>query len=528
MKTPLRYFICSSLITFVLTATLFGAVSPKNVIIIADWGALAPPPAVLDFLERTPSLKMTIPWSASIAPSEKMKELVRRGQVEPLMTIVDEPLLSSIDESDARDIIARTREWFQGYFPKDSAALYLRSGVYPEELISSLKQWGVAEIVLSNVSAAMPGGYAGYAGSNSVLITGSASGTTTDQYWNQVEASSASVAVIVLHGSSVLNPTFFSALNEKLMLDPSVVATVPSDRTLKKKIGLPAPVPLNNTTPRWMYPPALWQKVSEARTAIEVYKNSGQANVKNMEMARGELYHLYSYDFAHQIQEGTDPVFEQEFTAALHNIYHLIGKPFPAEEPSGANNLVPVPVGSSFAYEVKNNSLTIHNATHDIPKMNIESLTVTVDSTVVGYQVNVTSAAWSSSSIVDIYIDMNNQRGAGLTSFLPGPAAFLYEEDAWELAIRMERYQISLYRCGRREPILMKTFKTSRPYHIDIPRSLLRGNPLAWGYQAVVMARRPVGEQWEIFDFLSSSTVERHHIFSQTPLQLHVIRNRNP
>jgi hypothetical protein len=160
--------------------------------------------------------------------------------------------------------------------------------------------------------------------------------------------------------------------------------------------------------------------------------------------------------------------------------------------------------------------------------LSIEALTVRLDSAVVTYQLDMSSSDWTSSSVVDIYIDMNNQRGAGLTTLLPGPDAFLFEQDGWELAIRMERYQISLYRVGRNEPLLMRTFRVSRPYQVEIPRSLFRGNPLAWGYQAVAMARRPEAGGWLVLDFLSADAAQKARMLSKKPLQLPVYRNQNP
>ncbi|MEI8218532.1 MAG: hypothetical protein WCG51_05755, partial [Elusimicrobiota bacterium] len=360
------------------------------------------------------------------------------------------------------------------------------------------------------------------------LLTGTGAFATTDECWQHVESSTAGVAVITLRDAAMLTPAFFASLNEKLQLDPSVNATLPSDPLLPTSGGIPPGWLMTEDEIRGAFPPTLRDKVFDARSAIEEYKNSGEAVVEKIKMARGELYHAYSFAFIRQVQDGTDPNAELAFTAGLRNMYRLIGKPFPVESSVIRASLAPVPSGSSLSIECSSTSLIFRGIARDTTTLSIESLSVILDSAVVSYRVNLSTSAWASAPVIDIYIDMNNQRGAGLTNLLPGPAAFLVEENGWELAIRMDRYQIALYRAGRGGPVLMKTFRVGRPYQVDIPRTVFRGNPLAWWYQAVVMVRGSVGEPWNILDFLSPTSTQKQRIFAKPPLQLPAIQYQNP
>jgi hypothetical protein len=153
----------------------------------------------------------------------------------------------------------------------------------------------------------------------------------------------------------------------------------------------------------------------------------------------------------------------------------------------------------------------------------VHSFSVTLTSGAVRYCVDAGPSLPPTPFWVDVYIDMNNQPGAGLRQLLSGPDAFLRPEDAWEFALRFDRYQVSLYRSGRLEPSLIRTFRLGRRYEVEIPRSILRGNPLRWGYQ-VVITQQQADAVWKITDFLCPESSLRQALMEKTPVQLPALR----
>jgi hypothetical protein len=168
-------------------------------------------------------------------------------------------------------------------------------------------------------------------------------------------------------------------------------------------------------------------------------------------------------------------------------------------------------------------AFTVTNASFDNRPLAIENFTVALSSDTITYSITAGSGVPAGPFFVDIYLDLNNQRGAGLSQLLPGDNAFMQPEDAWEYALRIDRYQAALYRAGRAEPVLVRTFMVNRRYVIEIPRSVLRGNPLRWGYQVVTLSRQN-HTAWTIEDFLSGDPKTKAALLQQTPKTFPAIR----
>jgi hypothetical protein len=65
----------------------------------------------------------------------------------------------------------------------------------------------------------------------------------------------------------------------------------------------------------------------------------------------------------------------------------------------------------------------------------------------------------------------------------------------------------------------MQTFATDHPYVVEIPESVLKGNPLRWGYQAIV-----TNGSGRIEDIIAEDDVRRTRSLSQAPVCLQAIR----
>lgn len=504
------------------------AAQPAYTVIIVDNGAQALPAAVEGYLEATPALKLAVAWPPAAEPSETMRRLVQRGQVLPLMTIPDEPALPLIDESDAREIVAAARRSFAAWFPDAPAYLYLRSGICTAALPDRARSWGVDCIAAANTPLVGSVGRAARAGETLLLLAGGPGAVSAGACAQQVAASSDTVAVIALRGSAQLKQSYLAQLRTALRPSAYHTITVPNDTVFPAPLSALPEAVLPDAVPDGTLPADLWKIVAAARADIDTYARSGQASVRNLGMAREEVFHAYSVAYLRRVSDSDDPAERHGFTAGMRNIYRLIGMPFPAAGPAVREEAVLQAGETAFAVVRATDSLTIVNAAADGAGPRIERFSVRRERDRIVYEAAVSSAVWASPIVLDVYIDMNNQRGAGATAMLPGPGAYVPEEDGWEYAIRMERYQTTLYRAGRGMPLLVKTFKTMKPFSCEIPRTLLRGNPLGWRYQAVVAARVPDRAEWVIHDFLCTDAAQRRRMRGSRPLEMPLIDGRTP
>jgi len=123
-------------------------------------------------------------------------------------------------------------------------------------------------------------------------------------------------------------------------------------------------------------------------------------------------------------------------------------------------------------------------------------------------------------------MDLNNIRGAGSTMMLtPVVEGYLNPEDAWEYAIQINRTQAVLYRAGRFQNSVVATLKTRRSFEVSVPRSVLRGNALRWGYQAVLVVPSPAHkDSFDIADFLVKNESQRVKVLKNKPTYLPAAR----
>jgi len=112
-----------------------------------------------------------------------------------------------------------------------------------------------------------------------------------------------------------------------------------------------------------------------------------------------------------------------------------------------------------------------------------------------------------SGSRVEAYIDMNHKQTEGATELLSGTDINLEPDDAWEFAISFGNESAGLYRSGSIKPRLIGQYGPGK-YTVAIPRSVLRGNPLNWGYQALILNKDVTGA-FKLGDFLCADDKTR-------------------
>ncbi|MHB0995137.1 MAG: glucodextranase DOMON-like domain-containing protein [Elusimicrobiales bacterium] len=108
---------------------------------------------------------------------------------------------------------------------------------------------------------------------------------------------------------------------------------------------------------------------------------------------------------------------------------------------------------------------------------------------------------------LDLYMDINHRPRAGLARPLEGRPLRMFPDSAWEYALEVTPQGASLYKITPRGPARTGSFQPKAEngaVTVSVPRALLRGNPLRWGYAALLLA--PAGEtELSIADYIAAS-----------------------
>ena len=97
---------------------------------------------------------------------------------------------------------------------------------------------------------------------------------------------------------------------------------------------------------------------------------------------------------------------------------------------------------------------------------------------------------------LDLYIDINHRPRAGMARPLAGRPLRLFPENAWEYALEITPDRVSFYKVTPKGPSAAGTFMPKAEggaVTVRVPRTVLKGNPLLWGYAALLLAPKEGG-----------------------------------
>jgi len=138
---------------------------------------------------------------------------------------------------------------------------------------------------------------------------------------------------------------------------------------------------------------------------------------------------------------------------------------------------------------------------------------------------------------LDLYIDLNNRVGAGSVTLLPGRKALTVPEDAWEYCLTMEINtpevkEAKLYRAKENSPaeeVGKFPLVSTDPYTLSvaIPKEILYGTPMNWGYLVSVFKEVPVSpttnsEGMKVIDLLVPLGKTQKQVLSESILTPHL------
>lgn len=531
--------------TCVFAAQVFAVQGAKKIALISScWGQKGIPQDILDVAQKYPKARFAFAWQSNMKVSENMFSLVNNSSIEPVLALQFEPAMPLVNglnistpaavsfswPDDIWQAVFNAQQEYRSVWAAESSGLYLRSGLVDRPVADGLNKLGIN---WTNVSADLPDGRGDGRqitkyGEMLIFSDTHADASDVGKFINYISSPNGqSDYVLFFTPTNPLTRDFLAALALRIETDPGIELVLPREIVKAGYVNIPE-VDWASLTPDvspWLKNPAVWQRLQTARKAIEDYKNSGQAQVSVLEAAREEITSLYSYDFLKKLNESSGGSEEQYFQAGLMNIYRLIKKPLPAEMTEPLTVQRPEFQARSFSLISSSDKVILNNSTEPGTLYGISTFEISASVKGITYKVTLSSdIPVGTETVVDIYIDMNNKRDAGLTKAIPGIEAYLKPQDAWEFAVRVENGEASLFRSGRLVPGLVKKYRLLQNNEFEIPRSVLRGDPMKWGYQVMLMTRRDPQAVLTIEDFLCPENLRSEKLLQKVPVELPALR----
>lgn len=268
-----------------------------------------------------------------------------------------------------------------------------------------------------------------------------------------------------------------------------------------------------------------WALYAHASQTLDRYQNSGGADLKALETASLDLYAAQANRFFRELPPG-----ESEAAARAHR-GHLLGvyrklKQTPPEalfksgpsagegqttdvhvaegsdwiqfdNPSGSFGRAPdgfqLEAGGAPGAAFKLERLRVEPSG---PRLSFIFKLGKLDSGV-SLEPSAAAAPDLGRVLLEAYIDVNHVAGAGSSTLLFDRSTFVVARDAWEYALTISAWGAYLYKANPLgTPLQLARLDVSadpstREVRVSVPRALLKGNALRWGYVAAASLADP-------------------------------------
>ncbi len=288
----------------------------------------------------------------------------------------------------------------------------------------------------------------------------------------------------------------------------------------------------DNSFTSWVgdkYQNIAWALLARTRKTFEDYKNSGKADISVLDKTMDEIFYAEDSFIFSDLSELSDTekrrAAEQRFRQHLINVYRTIGFKIPSDlnQPLGESSIISALDNESMKFDTvintEHNHFVFSDATGDdygdgtylYPKLtslspgtfDLHKFVCDFDEDFIDFSfvfANISTATFSEPIGIQVYIDMNNRVGAGLTTLLPGCNAFTRPENAWEYCISIINKSSTLCQAGINNYKSIGTYEVvfstevNREYKTKLPRTALRGSPYNWRYLILVTGVTTTGQ----------------------------------
>jgi|CXWL01.1.fsa_nt_gi hypothetical protein len=261
---------------------------------------------------------------------------------------------------------------------------------------------------------------------------------------------------------------------------------------------------------------AAWSAYGAAAEAVDRYQNSGAADLRTLDAAvellrraQASRHYRAGPEAPPTLRVQLQAVYKRLKLAAPESLYETASSststtsngegPTGVKASSGPSWLeFRAPAGMMALAPVVTSGAAVSDGKAAADAWRIQSLRAQWDDASVRLILRMAGvAAPAPRPVYEIYIDFNHVLGAGRMALLEGRGAIVPARDAWEMAMSINDGEARLYRArGAGEPEEIGTFKAAWDagkveVAVDVPRSVLRGNPARWGWAVVALAEDP-------------------------------------
>jgi hypothetical protein len=510
----------------------------------SQWQALA------DDLGSTPDLKLTLALTPGMLTPQVRDTLalpLRTGRLELAMRIPGDPILPLVAGDpqsgglqDLLDRLAAAREKFRAILSSAPAGFVPEAGAATEDLAPAFQAMGLSWVAVG-------------AGPTSAQVQGSSlwlpfaalrsqdQPPTVEQFNAAAKPDPAlppETSRIVLDEASGLVPRGSIVSLLRQLVDKR--SSWRWQTTSENMAGAASQAAGVRTWPGWgpdlgpSTPAAAeaWKAYQETAAALRRYRDSGTADLKALDRATEALYAAQAnrcYRILSGSLAGDAAAADRELRRHLMDVYRRIKLTVPGSfyasftgsQASTGTATSGEEVSTDLRIEQGPTWITFQNPFGSISRSpdkgasaepwHILGLRLDWDAASVIFAIHmaaidVSTAAPSSALgrvVLDTYVDINHVPGAGSSALLEGRGAFAANRDCWEYVLSLGPSGGVLLRAiPEAAPVVLAAVPVTvdsahKTIRASVPRSLLRGNPLRWGYILAAFAAKSAGSREE-------------------------------
>ncbi|MCX5795585.1 MAG: hypothetical protein NTY77_08845 [Elusimicrobia bacterium] len=502
----------------------------------SQWQALA------KALGSAPEPKLTLALTPGMLTAEVREALapaLSTGRLELAMRIPGDPLLALVAggpaASDLRhvlDPLAVAREKFRAVLSTAPAGFVPAGGAAAQGLASAFQAMGISWVGVGDAQARAE------AGAPWLPFTAPRSEEKPPAA-AELEAAGqsdpllpAQPALIVLDEASGLVPrgAMVSSLKEFVDKHPNWRWQTASEYLAENPAVEPAH---SQDWPGWGPDPrpatpaaeAAWKAYQDTAAALRRYQNSGTADIKALENAADALYAAQAnryYRILSGTMAGNAAAADRDLRRHLMNVYRRLKVTVPGRlyasfaspQASTGTAAAGEEVSTDLRTEQGPGWLSFQNPFGSLSRgpekgvsaepWHILGLRLDWDAASVAFTFHMaaidvstrTPSAALGRLVLDAYMDINHVPGAGSPALLEGRGSFAANRDCWEYALSLGPSGGVLLRAiPEGAPAVLAQIPVSADLsrmtiRAVVPRSLLRGNPLRWGYILAAFAAK--------------------------------------
>jgi hypothetical protein len=513
-----------------LSLTSFGAES-RHIVFFAETSDISS--AIIDKIDLSNLFCMVVPQDSRAAIPESLEELVSVGKIELALSLDPEPILPILAEvSNANfkkkynkngifeNYISDNISLFVNNSNKENFGMFLSSAKMSHELLYYFSDLGLSWVNVDNIEGNVCGAY--YVDGIAVFSLYKSFPYSQQEVMKWLESKNEEIIPVLLTKKHLQNVKFmeyiirfFDASKYIKPATPLYIAKVKNNMLQQKDIFFEKVI-LN---------PAIDEKLQSAAQSLSDYANSSSFSETIYLNAQNELVYLCGQDVLKGMS--SDSISGRRmFDAAYNNIYRLLGL-----QTKGLQDGKNIDKQTAPSVDMQNTANTSSGQTSveiisgGVSIYNeglLRLVQITSKDNVIKINLSFNGAGWNEKvSFVDFYIDLNGISGMGGSSFIYGVSGFLVADSGWEYALRIHKDKAILYKYSVDGASIISNLAVV-DNSVSIPTKYIRGNPVKWGFQAIVVSEN-MGKK-TIVDFLNQTSKTKEEILSLKPFQAPLVR----